>query len=313
MSNDLPYHPLAEIFPLMEDAEFEELVADIKTNKLQESIWVYQNRILDGRNRYRACLKLSIEPRLIQFLGDEKAARAFVYSKNICRRHLTAEDKRKAIAELIKAEPERSDRQIAEIAKVSPTFVGKVRTEKEATGDVSTVDTRTDTKGRKQPAKKKKKRNELSMITDDETGKQRRATKAEMVKFNAALMRDFERYGPCATQTALFINEPDGTERPATPVERVAWLEANRIAEKLIDAAPEVAHELPAILKDDGIVRVLRYVLDGWLEQEKRERTAERGGEQQIDLEDCIAERDRREGGPPNAGSTPEGMPAPTG
>jgi hypothetical protein len=41
------------------------------------------------------------------------------------------------------------------MTKTSPTFVGKVRAEKEATGDVSTVDTRTDTKGRKQPAKRK--------------------------------------------------------------------------------------------------------------------------------------------------------------
>jgi hypothetical protein len=43
----------------------------------------------------------------------------------------------------------RSDRQIAGMVKASPTFVGKVRAEKEATGDVSTVDTRKDSKGRK--------------------------------------------------------------------------------------------------------------------------------------------------------------------
>src|SRR5262249_12056598 len=72
-------------------------------------------------------------------------------------RHLTGEQKRELIAQQLKATPEKSDRQIAEIVKASPTFVGKVRAEKEATGDVSTVDTRTDTKGRKQPAKKAKK------------------------------------------------------------------------------------------------------------------------------------------------------------
>jgi len=40
--------------------------------------------------------------------------------------------------------------------KASPTTVGTVRAEMEAKGDVSKLDTRRDSKGRKQPAKKKK-------------------------------------------------------------------------------------------------------------------------------------------------------------
>lgn len=54
----------------------------------------------------------------------------------------------------MKAHPEKSDRQIAAELDASPTTVGKVRAEKEAAGDVSTVDTRTDTKGRRQRAHK---------------------------------------------------------------------------------------------------------------------------------------------------------------
>jgi hypothetical protein len=101
-------------------------------------------------------LPLKIEPPTEEFEGDDAAALAFVISKNIHRRHLKAKEKREAIAALLKADPKKSDRQVAEMSKVSPTFVGKVRAEKEATGDVSTMDTRTDTKGRKQPAKRKK-------------------------------------------------------------------------------------------------------------------------------------------------------------
>jgi hypothetical protein len=78
----------------------------------------------------------------------------YVISANIHRRHLTVEQRRELIAKLLKADPSKSDRQVAGIVKASPTFIGKVRAEKEATGDVSTVDTRTDTKGRQQPARK---------------------------------------------------------------------------------------------------------------------------------------------------------------
>jgi hypothetical protein len=81
----------------------------------------------------------------------------FVLSANIHRRHLTAEQKRELIAKLIKQTPNKSDRRIAQQTKTSPTTVGKIRKEAEATGDVSKLDTRTDTKGRKQPSTKPKK------------------------------------------------------------------------------------------------------------------------------------------------------------
>jgi hypothetical protein len=90
------------------------------------------------------------------FNAENENPYAFVVSKNIHRRHLTAEQKRDVIAKLIKATPEKSDRQLAERTKTSPTTVGKVRKEVEATGDVSKLDTRTDSKGRKQPARKPK-------------------------------------------------------------------------------------------------------------------------------------------------------------
>jgi hypothetical protein len=156
MIKKLKFHPAANIFPLMEGEEFAALVADIKANGLHEQIVKYKRKILDGRNRYRACLAAGWD--LDGWISDctdvISDPVAYVISKNIHRRHLTAKKRREIIAALIKAKPEQSDRQVAETVKASPTTVGTVRAELEEAGDVSKLDTRTDTTGRQQPATK---------------------------------------------------------------------------------------------------------------------------------------------------------------
>lgn len=81
------FHPLAELFPLIEGGEFDALVADIKDHGLQQPIILYRGQILDGRNRYRACLKAKIEVVTREYEGNDPAA--FVVSVNVNRRHLT--------------------------------------------------------------------------------------------------------------------------------------------------------------------------------------------------------------------------------
>lgn len=95
----LPFHPYADIFPLIEGEDFAGLVADLRANGLREKMIILDGRILDGRNRYLAALSAGIladdevpedRPMLFQKFvsavdGD---ALKFVLSKNLHRRHL---------------------------------------------------------------------------------------------------------------------------------------------------------------------------------------------------------------------------------
>jgi hypothetical protein len=155
----LQFHPIANIFPLMEGEEFDALVADIKANALRFKIVLHEGMILDGRNRYRAMLAAGHTPREGHFQKYKPAVPSdtplsYVITANLHRRHLTAEQKRDLIAKLLEAQPEKSDRQIGKMARVSKNTAKSVRDEMEARGQIDHVETRTDTKGRKQPAKK---------------------------------------------------------------------------------------------------------------------------------------------------------------
>lgn len=93
-------HPLATLFPMMTDEELTALAEDIRRHGLREPITVWQGRILDGRNRWRACELAGVTPQTVEWDGQGSPL-SWVLSKNLYRRHLTA-SQRAAIAVEVK-------------------------------------------------------------------------------------------------------------------------------------------------------------------------------------------------------------------
>jgi hypothetical protein len=162
-----PPHPLADL-PPMEGNEFDELVGDIHRRGLRVPIVTFEDKTLDGCNRGRACEKAgySLRPEDIVRFEDkfrnvdepdvQKDAARFVVTMNIHRRNLTPDTRKTFLKKLLSLHPEMSDRAIAAMAKTHHHAVADVRKEEEGRGNLSHAERRTDTKGRRQPARKAK-------------------------------------------------------------------------------------------------------------------------------------------------------------
>ena len=94
----LQFHPLADIFPLVEGAEFDELVADIKLHGLHEPVVLFGGKVLDGRNRLRACEAANVAPTYTVYTGDDPVS--YVVSLNLRRRHLNESQRAMVAAKL---------------------------------------------------------------------------------------------------------------------------------------------------------------------------------------------------------------------
>lgn len=94
---DYEPHPLSQLFPMMESDEFEKFKADIQANGLHDQIMIYEGKILDGRNRYRALKELGRQIEVRFWPGFGSSPTAYVLGKNLNRRHLSS-SQRAAIA-----------------------------------------------------------------------------------------------------------------------------------------------------------------------------------------------------------------------
>lgn len=130
----IPFHPYADLFPLLEGAEFDEFAADVRKSGLREKIVLLDGQILDGRNRYRALMQsggVMGEAGTRELLAIPALARVFdpltegdplswVISLNIHRRHLS-ESQRAMIAAKLATLPQGRPSEWRETTVLPPT------------------------------------------------------------------------------------------------------------------------------------------------------------------------------------------------
>lgn len=86
MMKDYEIHELCKLFPVMQAEQFDALVDDIRANGLKSPVIIFEDKILDGRHRYKACVNLGIDADVEKYEGDDPLG--FVISHNLARRHL---------------------------------------------------------------------------------------------------------------------------------------------------------------------------------------------------------------------------------
>jgi ParB-like chromosome segregation protein Spo0J len=124
MSYDV--HPVADLFPMLPDDELKDLAGDIaERGLLQPIVLDTERRVLDGRNRLRACEIAGVKPEFATYDGDDPDG--YALAVNIARRHLTKGQIAMVAARSLFVS-NNGQARIAEAAKVSQPRIAKAKT-----------------------------------------------------------------------------------------------------------------------------------------------------------------------------------------
>jgi len=97
----LQFHEIADAFPLLQGAEFDQFKADIKENGVRQPIVMHEGKVLDGRNRYRAAQATGRKCPQVEWDGVGSPV-AYVVSLNLRRRHMDESQRAMVAARLEK-------------------------------------------------------------------------------------------------------------------------------------------------------------------------------------------------------------------
>lgn len=248
------YHPLADLFPLIDGAPFDELREDIRRNGLIEPIVLLDGMILDGRHRYLACREAGVPWKTVEFDGGDPVA--FVTSINLRRRHLNDQQRAMLARKLANMrQGQRTDlpaiegrlvsqQRAAELLNVSVAAVERASTvlERGAPGLVSAVEA-----------------GDVSLSAAAEVAKLPEAAQAEIVGEGPAAVREAAKKirdeiidvatGRAKAPASAGRKNPDYQPNPLADAARALCDSAGEVARLLADHEP---FELMAALHDDA-------------------------------------------------------------
>ena len=238
---ELKPHPLAEIFPSMGDGEFGELCDSIYNNGQRDPIVLLDGMILDGRHRYKVCLKVGVDA-ITENLPAGRDPVKFVIDKNLMRRQLTTGQRAAAIVKLREWQPagrpkktsptgEVSREQLAAEAGVSPRTIDRAKRQaREERGEVDPKPESTE------PSRTEKQQMEMDALRERaeraEADGQAAASRAEQMEALAAKVLADE---PEESLKTKIWNEGVG----AQAAQSVAESEAHKLSHLLEDQKRE--------------------------------------------------------------------------
>jgi hypothetical protein len=100
---ELALHDYANLFPEMGDDDFNAIVKDMQENgfRADRPIILFDGKIADGKNRYKASLAAKVKPTFTEFEGTKNELFKHVIALNLTRRHLTPAQRATLAAELL--------------------------------------------------------------------------------------------------------------------------------------------------------------------------------------------------------------------
>ncbi len=216
-----PLHPITGDYADFTEPETAAFRESLRNHGLMVPIVIWHDQIVDGRHRARFCEELGIELRpddVTDRCKTEDEMIAYVRALNEHRRAntkpLTTAEKRVRIEAALKANPELSNRQIAEKVGASHPTVAEVREQMEATGKITSSESTIgkDGKSRKPPAPKPRPRaTPKPPVEPPEDVEQSAPEHSEAIAAYSEPPQDVDQPSP----SNIDPTEPTGDQQPA--------------------------------------------------------------------------------------------------
>jgi ParB-like chromosome segregation protein Spo0J len=243
----MKHHPIADVWPMLPEDKLHELADDISKNGQLVPVWLYEGKILDGRNRWAACKIAGIEPKTKEYTGDEPTA--FAVAMNDRRRHMNkgalaavaaelephfaADAKRRQAEQARRNQPQAKSQKVENLPPIE-----KSKAREEAAKSVGVNDRYvSDAKKVKQEAPEVFERLKAGKITLQDA-------KREVAKKPTDDWREDERSRQAQVQSGLTVVANASSDKNL-----IAWAERERLAVR-IDRSTRYGN--PFVLDEDG-------------------------------------------------------------